>query len=43
MHNPNFMMPGWKPVLQEVFRDEPRKMEINGVSKLLNAVAHTLG
>ena len=43
MHDPNFMTPGWKLVLQEVFLGEPREMEINAVCELLNAVRHTLG
>jgi hypothetical protein len=29
MHDPNFMTPGWKSVLQAVFPGEPREMEIN--------------
>ena len=43
MHDPHFMTPGWKLVLQEVFLGEPRKTEINAVCELLNAVANTLG
>jgi hypothetical protein len=40
MHDPNFMTPGWKLVLQEVFPGEPREMEINGVCELFNVVNH---
>lgn len=42
MHDPWFMTPGWKLVLQEVF-GKPREMEINAVSEMLLAVANTLG
>jgi hypothetical protein len=42
MHDPCFMTPGWKPVLQEVFLGEPREREINAVREPLNAVAYTL-
>ena len=43
MHDPNFMTPGWKLVLQDVFPGEPREREINAVCELLNAIVNTLG
>ncbi|KAM6499139.1 hypothetical protein JOM56_004647 [Amanita muscaria] len=43
MHDPYFMTPGWKLVLQDVFLGEPREMEISAVCELLHAVANTLG
>jgi thiamine kinase-like enzyme len=43
MHDPNFMMPGWKSVLQAVFPGEPREIEINAVCELLHGILHTLG
>ncbi|KAM6503878.1 hypothetical protein JOM56_000821 [Amanita muscaria] len=42
MHDPHFMTPGWKLVLQQVFLGEPREMEISAVCELLHAVANTL-
>ena len=42
MHDPNFMTPGWKLVLQEVFLGEPREREINAVCELVNAIAFNL-
>ena len=43
MHDPGFMTPGWKLVLQEVFPGEPREMEINALYELLHAIAYALG
>ena len=43
MHDPCFMTPGWKLVLQEVFSGKPRETEVNAVSELLHAVANALG